>query len=609
MFRSFAGRAVLVVTLGATLPAGAQRASTDVGQSAPISGVRYEITADRAGLGQRQLRVTTTFDVGGTAPVLLSLPAWTPGAYDIANFARTVSGFAATQGADTVRWDKADYDTWRLWPKRAGQVTVSFGVVADTLDNAMSWTRPNFALFNGTNVFLYPEGRSADFAATVVIKTEPDFLVATGMPRAPEARTYRAANYHDLVDMPFFVGQFDLDSAVVSGKVVRFATYPRGVFAGAARTTAWDQIKRSIPPQVLVFGDVPWDTYTVMHITDSTAQGMSGLEHANSHVDISVPRGIGSDFQPSLIAHEIFHAWNVKRLRPADLVPYRYDRPQQTGWLWVSEGVTDYYADLTLVRGGIIDANGFYAATTQKIGEIAAVAPFALEDASLNAWISVRDGTDALYYPKGSLAGFLLDIMIRDASDNRSSLDDVMRELYRTTFVQGRRGFTPDEWWGAVRRASNGKSYDEFNRRYIDGRDPYPWDEALKLIGLRLQPDSVPRMGVSLRPEPDGNGARIMEIVPGSPALEAGIRVGDVVATVNERPAMEVFFGGGFRAMYGNRPAGTPIPVVIRRDSATVNIQVPLRFGLSEPRIMEDAAASPRAVRLRNGLLRGTTDK
>ena len=564
MFRSFAGRAVLLVTLGAALPAGAQRAAPDLGQSAPISAVRYEITADRARLGQRQLRVATTFTVGGTAPVLLSLPAWTPGAYDIANFARTVGAFAALQGADSLRWDKADYDTWRLWPKAAGQVTVAFDVIADTLDNAMSWTRPDFALFNGTNVFVYPEGRPMDFAATVVIRTEPDFLVATGMPRAPEARTYRAANYHELVDMPFFVGQFELDSAVVSGKTVRFATYPRGAFSSEARTTAWDQIKRSIPPQVQVFGDVPWDTYTVMHITDSTAQGMSGLEHANSHVDITVPRGIGSEFQPSLIAHEIFHAWNVKRLRPADLVPYRYDRPQQTTWLWVSEGVTDYYADLTLVRGGIIDANGFYAATTQKIGEIAAAPPFALEDASLSAWISARDGTDALYYPKGSLAGFLLDIMIRDASDNR---------------------------------------------RYIDGRDPYPWDEALKLVGLRLQPDSVPRMGVSLRPEPDGNGARIMEIVPGSPALEAGIRVGDVIATVNERPAMQVFFGGGFRAMYGNQPAGTRIPVVIRRDGATVNIQVPLRFGLSEPRLVEDPAATPRAVRLRNGLLRGTTDK
>ena len=607
MLRSLAGRAVVLASLCAFPPAVAQRAATETPTSAPITGVRYEVTADRAKLGERQLHVVTTFSVAGTAPVVLSLPAWTPGAYEIVNFARTVSEFAATQGADTLRWDKADYDSWRVWPRTAGQVMVAFDVTADTLDNGMSWTKPDFTMFNGTNLFVYPEGRSTDFASTVTIRTEPDSLIATGMPRAPEARTYRAANYHELVDMPFFVGQFDLDSAVVSGKTTRFATYPRGVFGGAARATAWEQIKRSIPPQVLVFGDVPWDSYTILHITDSTFGGMSGLEHANSHVDVSAPQGIGSDFQPSLIAHEIFHAWNVKRLRPADLVPYRYDRPQQTGWLWVSEGITDYYADLALVRGGVIDTKGFYAATSGKMGEIAGSPPFALEDASLNAWISVRDGTDALYYPKGSLAGFLLDIMIRDASDNRSSLDVVMLELYRSTYGQGGRGFTPEEWWGAVRRASNGKSYEEFNRRYIDGRDPYPWDEALKVIGLRMQADSVPRMGVSLRPEPDGT--RVMELVPGSPALAAGIRQGDVIVSVNQRPAMDVFFAGGFRAMYGDKPAGTPIPIVIKRDSATMTVQMPLRFGASQPNLAEDPAASPRAVRLRNGLLRGTTDR
>jgi predicted metalloprotease with PDZ domain len=296
----------------------------------------------------------------------------------------------------------------------------------------------------------------------------------------------------------------------------------------------------------------------------------------------------------------------VKRLRPADLVPYRYDRPQQTGWLWVSEGITDYYADLAEVRGGIVDTKGFYALTSGKMSEIANAPPFALEDASLNAWIKVRDGTDALYYPKGSLAGFLLDIMIRDASNNRSSLDHVMRDLYVSTYKQGR-GFTPTEWWGAVSRASNGKSYDDFYRRYIDGRDPYPWDDALRVIGLRMQVDSVPRMGISLRPEQDG--VRVMELVPGSPAVSAGIKQGDVIVSVNERPAMEVFFAGGFAGMYAGKPAGTQIPVVIRRDSATVNVQVPLRFGAAPPTLVEDPAASPRAVRLRNGILRGTTDR
>jgi predicted metalloprotease with PDZ domain len=605
MSSTYAGRAALLASLALPLPLGAQRSVTESLQSAPITDVRYEVTADRAALTARRLHVATTFNVASDAPVALSLPAWTPGSYEIANFARNVSRFGARQGSDSLRWDKGDYDTWRVWPKGAGPVTVTFDFSADTLDNAGAWTRPDFTLFNGTNLFLYPEGRSTDFASTVVVRTEPEFLIATGMSRGNGARTFHAANYHELVDMPFFVGQFDLDSATVSGKTVRLATYPKGSFSGAARATAWDQIKRSIPPEVLVFGEAPWDSYDIMWITDSVGGGMSGLEHANSHVDVSIPQGIGSEFQPRLFAHEIFHSWNVKRLRPADLVPYRYDRSQPTPWLWVSEGITDYYGDLALVRGGVVDPPGFYGLTTEKMNNIAQAPPFAVEDASLNAWIKVRDGTDALYYDKGSLAGFLLDIMIRDASDNRSSLDVAMRELYRSTYKQGR-GFTPDEWWGAITRASNGRSYDEFKRRYIDGRESYPWEEALKVVGLRLQADSVPRMGIGITPQPDG-GVRVTQVMPDGPAASAGLKEGDVIVNVNGQAGIGVFYANGLRAMYVGKPAGTPIPVAVKRGDQQLTIQVPLRYGPAAPRIVEDAASSPRAVRLREGLLHGTT--
>jgi predicted metalloprotease with PDZ domain len=483
-----AGAGALAAALLAS-PANAQRPVADSSVSAPISGLRYEVTANRRALAARLLRVSTSFDVATDAPVLLSLPAWTPGAYELSNFARWVGDFAATQDGAPLRWDKFDYDTWRVRPARAGRVTLTFAYLADSLDNAMSWTRPDVALFNGTNLFLYPEGQSMDFSSTVVVRTEPDFRIATSMPPSGPgaARTYGAASYHELVDNPVIVGRFDIDSATISGKTVRFATYPMGSVSGASRATAWEQLKRLIPVQALVFGEVPWPSYTIIQIADPTYPGASGLEHADSHVDVVSPAFFfGSDFQPSLYAHEIFHAWNVKRLRPADLVPYRYDRAQPTPWLWVSEGITDYYADLSEVRGGVVDPSGFYALTTAKIAEIESTVPFALEDASLNTWIHPKDGTENSYYPKGSLAGLLLDISIRDASDNRSSLDGVMRDLYQTTYKKGR-GFTFEDWWGAVRRAANGRSFEEFYRRYVDGRDPYPWPDALRTIGLRLE--------------------------------------------------------------------------------------------------------------------------
>ena len=573
--------------------------------SAPITSVRYEVIADRAALGARHLGIAMSFDVADAGVVLLSLPAWTPGAYETSDFARGVSDFSATLGGADLRWDKLDFDTWRVRATKSGRVTVRFDVAADSLDNAMSWARPDFALFNGTNVFMYPEGRSPEFASTVRVKTDAGRVV-TGL-TLTGSNTYSATNYHELVDMPVFVGRFDLDSTIIAGKTFRLAVYPAGAVSSAARANVWQQLGRIVPTQVSVFGEVPWETYTLMQIVDSTFGGYSGLEHSNSHVDIVAPDFVGSDVQPSLYAHEIFHAWNVKRLRPADLVPYLYDRRQPTTWLWVSEGITDYYADLSEARGGVVDAAGFYALTAQKIGEIATTVPFALEDASLNAWVHPKDGTAYSYYPKGSLAGLLLDISIRDATDNKRSLDNVMRELYTTTYKKGR-GFTHDDFWGSVRRAAGGKSFDEFERRYIDGREPYPWDSTLTIIGLRLVADSTPYIGVSTGVDPSG-AVLVMSVDSGSTAARAGVRAGDEIVSIGDLAVADNDFGPKFRLRYNGRLSGSPLPILVKRGANRVTLAGLLSYAVNAPRLAEDPAATPRAVRLRNGILRGVTDR
>ena len=148
------------------------------------------------------------------------------------NFARWVSDFSPTADGKPLRWDKLDYDTWRIRPAGARQVTVAFDFQADSLDNAMAWSQPDFAFFNGTNVFFYPEGRSLEFPATVRVHTESDWLVATGMHGRRRRPDSREKNYHDLVDMPFFVGRFDSTAPWWAGSTVRLATYPAGKLAG-----------------------------------------------------------------------------------------------------------------------------------------------------------------------------------------------------------------------------------------------------------------------------------------------------------------------------------------------------------------------------------------
>jgi predicted metalloprotease with PDZ domain len=580
-------------------------------RSAPISNIRYGLTFNRETAGGRRLHVTMSFNAASAAPVLLSLPIWTPGAYEVTYFARFVSAFEATQNGRALDWDKLDFDTWRVTPAGPGQVTVAFDFVADQFDNAKAWAVADFAFVNGTNVFFWPEGRSLTFPATVSVETEANWKIVTGLRPGPSARTFTAGNYHDLVDMPLFIGNFDLDSAQVSGKWTRLATYPAGLLSGQARSTYWDQIKAMIPAQAVMFGEIPWDTYTIQIVFDSTFGGGSALEHQNSHLSLYHPGLLETPIVPSITAHEIIHAWNVKRLRPADLVPYRYDDEQPTTWLWVSEGITDYYADLTMARAKIESDDYFYRTTAGKIDHVYNVPPVALEDASLQIWTHPVDATDAIYYDKGSLAGLLLDIIIRDGSNNRRTLDDVMRELYRTTFKQRFRGFTAADWWGAVSRAAGGRSFTRFNTRYIDGRDPFPWDSVLPLAGMRLVADTqrVARMGVQAGQ--DSTGVRATALVPGGAMEEAGMRVGDELLRIADAPVTNAEdFGAVFRQRMANQPEGTPYTIVVRRDGREVTLNGRLRYvPLVEYRVEPMADAGEKAVRIREGILRGTTSR
>ena len=466
--------ALLALTLHAAVPsaAGAQGAiraplsaptADRTPTSAAVADLRFDVTLGALEAFSQRVTLAARFRVEGRDPVLLSLPAWTPGSYEIANFARNVSGFSARQGNRALRWDKLDPDTWRIYPDGRGVVELSYAVRADTLDTGGSWTREDFGFFNGTNVFLMVEGRIGT-PARVVVHTEPTWRVTTSMTTADSANSFRAGDFHDLVDHPFFVGKFDLDSAEVAGKWMRFASYPVGAVAGARRTALWDALKRGVPPLEEVFGEVPWPRYTVLQVVDPTFPGMSALEHANGELAIVGEPHLDAPFVAAIHLHEVMHAWNVKRLRPADLVPYRYDRPQPTTWLWVSEGITDYYADLAQVRGGITDEAAFLATVLGKIDGVDQRPVTALEDASLQAWLGMTDGTADLYYDKGSLAGLALDIMIRDASDNARSLDTVMRELWDRSWKQGH-GFTYDEFWNAATRAAGGRALADFERR------------------------------------------------------------------------------------------------------------------------------------------------
>jgi len=553
---------------------------------------------------RREIHVEMSFTVSDADVVSLSLPSWTPGAYEEDDFARNVRGVQARQDGVEIRWDLADFDTWRVYPIGPGEVTIAFDYQADELDNQAAWSKPDFVFFNGTNLFLFPEGGDLSFPSRVTFHTEPDWRVATAMTSLSPLE-YTAADYHELVDKPAFVGRFDIDSMNIDGHWHRLATYPEGALAGAARSTLWDQLGKMMPPLEAVVGEVPFDRYTTLLVFDQQYGAGSALEHSDSHLGLYHPSFIGTSTLALITAHEIFHAWNVKRIRPADMWPYDYSRKMPTELLWISEGITDYYADLALARGGIVSPEYFYSTTQEKIDEVRGVPPVALEDASLSAWISPRDGTAGIYYSKGSLAGLMLDILIRDASDNRHSLDDVFRQLYHEDYLRGR-GFTEEEWWAAVREASGGRRFDDFEEAYVDGREPYPWNDVLPLAGLRLEQDvqRVPRMGVTTTA--DEQGIVVMDVVPDGAAGRAGVRSGDHLVSVGGAAVEDQGFGARFRATYEDQEAGTPYEITVLRGGERLTLSAELAFTeTTSSRISEEGSASAKARRILNGLLTG----
>ena len=201
----------------------------------------------------------------------------------------------------------------------------------------------------------------------------------------------------------------------------------------------------------------------------------------------------------------------------------------------------------------------------------------------------------------------MLDIVVRDASENRRSLDTIMRELYETTYKKGR-GFTHADFWGTVSRAAGGWPTDEFERKYIDGRNPYPWQSMLKTAGMRLVPDSTPRIGVTTASDSSG-AVRVVDVEAGTTAALAGVTAGDEMVSVGEIAVNDADFGAKFRLRYAGRSSGSPLPIVVKRGVGTLTLRGSLAYAAAAPRITEDPTASAKAIRIRNGILRGTLDK
>lgn len=571
--------------------------------------LRYRVKVDDP--GTRRYQVTMEAVARGDT-TLVSLPAWTPGHYTVENYARFVQRFRAEdEEGRSLRWDKLDKDTWRIETNGASRVRLTFEYLAEEVELSMSLLRDDFGFFNGTNLFLFP-ATGYDFPAEVRFELPEGWRVATELHE--KSGVYHARDYHELVDNPTFLGHFAMDSIRVDGRWIRLAVYPERHLTEQAKEAALRGLGRIAETIHGLFGGPPYERYTTfVYLDDQGIMFVAGLEHANSQLDIMPallfrqPRFSFRPYLYGLLAHEYYHAWNVKRIRPTGLWPYEYDREQFTPLLWVSEGITDYYAHVVLVRSELWNENEFWAEVRGWVASVEAEpAHEAVEDASLNTWIEPTFINQYYYYDKGALLGLLLDIRIRHATDNRSSLDDVMGRLYRKHYREGR-GFSTRDFMGYVAEVIGEEAARSFYRDYIDGRQPLPYRETLALAGISFQTDTIIEPFLGVQVTPDRNGRMVVrQVVPASIADGVGLRPGDELLRVGAVEVDGQEWADEFRRLYGDI-IGTTINVIFKRGGDEIVRETRVGSRTRYAYLLEPAPGAPeQTVAIREGILGGS---
>ncbi len=415
----------------------------------------------------------------------LVMPVWTPGSYLVREYARHVQDFAARDArGNALAWQKTNKNTWQIASKGASEIVATYRVYANELTVRTNELNDSHAFWNNAATLMYPDGQLKT-SSTVKVEPYGEWKIATGLPRVSgQKNTFTAENFDVLYDSPFEVSNYKEINFEVRGVPHRMVIDGEGNYD-------LEQLKRDVPKIVAaaadMFGEIPYKDYTFI----VNLRGGGGLEHLNSTA-LQFNR---FGFKPQsrymgfmgLVAHEFFHAWNVKRLKPDALGPFDYTKENYTKLLWMAEGGTDYYSNVLLLRAGLISDKDFLANIASGMENLQAQPgrlQTSVEEASWDAWIKYyRQDENAInnqisYYEKGALVAGLLDVEIRKASGGAKSLDDVLRYFY-TEFYKKGRNYTPEDVQKTAEMMA-GKSLDDFFRKYVRGREEIDYNGVSK---------------------------------------------------------------------------------------------------------------------------------
>ncbi len=472
----------------------------------------------------------------------LKMPVWTPGSYLVREYAKNLQDFTVLDIEErSLPWTKKSKNHWQIDTTGITDITVHYRIFANELSVRTNHLDQTHAYFNGAATFLYVVGFEKLPIQVTIIPPESTWRISTALPALPGLRhTFIAADFDTLVDSPFEIGTHESHYFEVLGLPHELAIWGKGNFQGR---TALADIEKIIKVEAELFGGLPYENYLfILHLT---SDGYGGLEHKNSCSLIYQRFGFRAKDKYNqfmqLIAHEFFHLWNVRRIRPQALEIFDYDQENYTSCLWFCEGTTSYYDVILPLRAGIYDAKTCLETLSKDINRFLntpgrLVQP--LSESSWDAWIKLyrrdanSDNSQISYYLKGELVSLLLDLLIRERHNNLRSLDNVMQIMWQK-FGIPEVGYTPEQLQNVIESVANVNLAD-FWQICLHSTEELPLNQYLKPFGLKIQAngnaEAIPFLGLTAKTE---NGNTIVKFVEtGSPAQKAGIDPGDELLAI-----------------------------------------------------------------------------
>jgi predicted metalloprotease with PDZ domain len=530
------------------------------------------------------VEVEASVPTEGRPQIDLMMAVWTPGSYLVREYARHVEALTATDsGRVSLPVEKTRKNRWRITTSGARTIRLAYRVYAHEMSVRTNWVDEEFALLNGAPTFITlvesPSRRAHEVRVLLPRGWAQSF---SGMPASTVENTYAAPDYDTLVDSPIVAGTPSVYQFQISGKPHYLVDFrERGVWNGPQ---AVQDLAKIAETTSRFWEEVPFDRFFFFNIIGAPR---NGLEHKNSTV-LNIPLESASSRDNyldwlSLAAHEYFHAWSVKRLRPVELGPFDYENEVYTKSLWFAEGVTDYYADVLLSRAGVATRDEYLSALSSQIRSLQTT-PGRLEQsaemASYDAWIKYyrtdenTPNTSISYYVKGAVVGFLLDAKLRRLTNGSKSLDDVMRLMYSR--FSGDRGFSPEDLRmiaASVAGPAHARELRAWLERALETTAELDYTEALNWFGLRLTPaPEAPRPWLGIVTRTADQRTIASEVRRGSPAFAAGISVGDEITAMNGEPLQP----GQLAARLGPLTPGATIALSLLRNDAIRVIEITL---------------------------------